>query len=492
MKPKEGLAGGLRILTWDAHSGIIRAKRVTAILAAAVFVSGGCATIDLVRSREAAMAAKVACSGVYVANRPYEHVLANDVLPIDQAVPFLSALSNATFVHAAERKSVSVRTGSPLASSGIAAYRDNLGCALLGAKWPETDPPLNCIPEHAALPDAEWPAGNRRSLYPRQGYETLYRAVRTHFEDGAGARAVVVVHHGRLVAEHYDSSLGLDQDSPLLGWSMAKTITGMLVGIEIGHQGVERSASDWIARWTAPDPRAQIKVKDLLEMRSGLEWSEGYAAPNSNVNVMLLGKANMSEYATESTLKHPPGKYWEYSSGTTNILQLILRHKIESTGSFQDYCQFPYRSLFHRIGAYSARLEADAAGTYVGSSYLYATPRDWARLGMLMLHLGKWPPSGEQILPSHWIDESLPKHRAGEHRYGWQTWGYLDDVDGAVYGQDLGLPEDAYHMRGHWGQSVTVVPSRDMIIIRLGWNVGTPYDAKSFVRSVLAAVGNEQ
>ena len=166
------------------------------------------------------------------------------------------------------------------------------------------------------------------------------------------------------------------------------------------------------------------------------------------------------------TLKHAPGTYWEYSSGTTNIIARVLR---QSFADEKEYLRYPRERLFEPIGMQSAVFEPDAAGIFIGSSYLYATARDWARLGLLYLQDGVW--QGKRLLPEDWVKYTLtPAPHAPDARYGAQVWLKLDQGP-ASKSRDVGeppFPEDAYYMLGHYGQTVAIVPSRDLVIVRLG------------------------
>jgi CubicO group peptidase (beta-lactamase class C family) len=294
-------------------------------------------------------------------------------------------------------------------------------------------------------------------------------------------RAVVIVYDGRIVGERYAPGLG--PDTPLLGWSMTKSVINALVGILVrqGRLALDHAAP--IREWQSPDdPRHAVTIEHLLRMSSGLRFDEDALAPITDTVHMLLAESDMAAYAIDTPLDDAPGSRWRYSSGTSVILARALRNVI---GDDRAYLEFPRRSLFDRIGMSSAVIETDAAGTFVGSSLMWATARDWARFGMLYLADGVW--SGERILPDGWVDYTrTPAPADPARRYGAHFW--LDVPDG-YRATAATLPRDAFHAAGHQGQFVTIVPSRNVVIVRLG---GTrhhdAWDQTAFVRDVLAAL----
>jgi hypothetical protein len=201
-------------------------------------------------------------------------------------------------------------------------------------------------------------------------------------------------------------------------------------------------------------------------MTSGLAFSEDYDSDDGDARQMLYIKGDKSGFAAAKDLKHTPGTYWDYSSGTTNIIARVLR---QSFSDEQEYLRYPRERLFEPLGMRSAVLEPDAAGVFIGSSYLYATARDWARLGLFYLQDGVW--QGRRLLPEDWVKYTVtPTPHAPDARYGAQVWLKLDQGP-ASDSPDLGeppFPEDAYYMLGHDGQTVAIVPSRDLVIVRLG------------------------
>jgi CubicO group peptidase (beta-lactamase class C family) len=176
---------------------------------------------------------------------------------------------------------------------------------------------------------------------------------------------------------------------------------------------------------------------------------------------MLFVRGDKAGFAAAKPLEHTPGTHWHYSGGTSNILAKILRQRFVDE---REYLRFPRERLFEPLGMRSAVLEPDETGNFVGSSFMYASARDWARLGLLFLRDGAW--GGRQLLPEGWVAYSLtPTQAAPEAQYGAHVW--LKLPDSPQLGEPP-LPEDAYYMLGYDEQVVTVVPSRDLVIVRLG------------------------
>jgi len=416
--------------------------------------------------------AKMLCSGVFVSGRQPEAVLAE--IQADDLAPLRyidGTVDRAAHTASADALGVLTRR---------ALFRPGVGCALL----------LN-------RPAASADDGQRvaAALVPRPTEEANGRddhgavrlrpvIARAFAEPDRNRRrrtlAVVVMQHGQLIAEQYADGIGID--TPLPGWSMAKSVMNALTGVLVGQRLLALDAPVPIQAWQqAGDARAAITLDHLLHMSSGLAFDEGMTGPRSDVVQMLFQQADTSAFAIDKTLRDRPGTHWDYSSGTTNILARVMRNVLPAS----EYSSFPRRALFDRIGMSSAVLETDAAGTFVGSSYMYATARDWARFGLLYVQDGVW--NGERILPEGWVKYSFsPAPADPAHHYGAHFW--LQVPDGYA-GADPHVPLPAFHAAGHEGQFVTIVPSRELVIVRLGLTrYGGAWDHAAFVRDVLAAL----
>ncbi len=350
-----------------------------------------------------------------------------------------------------------------------AIFRDGLGCTLvLGTTEAALREEARGLFDGAAPPaeDALWPEGERVDLDTLPAdvdAARLAAAVEGAFAEPDPSnlrrtRALVVVHGGRIVAERY--APGFTADMPLAGWSMTKTVTNALTGILVGRGALAITDTKLRPEWRGEgDPRGAISLDDLMRMSSGLAFSESYGSVLSDVTQMLFAIGDKAHFAADKPLAYPPGTDWSYSSGTSVIIAGILRQTFPEKRA---YLRLPHQALFEPLGMTSAVLMPDASGTFVGSSFLYATARDWARFGLLFLRDGVW--NGRRILPEGWVAYSLkPTADAPNGQYGAQVWLKLPAGSG-----EPPMPEDAYYMLGHDQQVVAVVPSRDLVIVRLG------------------------
>ena len=295
--------------------------------------------------------------------------------------------------------------------------------------------------------------------------------------------AVVVVQGGRLLVdrqggalEHFDKPpTPVSAATPLLGWSMAKSVLHAAVGILVDESRLDLDAPAPVPEWSAAgDPRSAITLRQLLAMRDGLDWVEDYVDDRvSDVIQMLFGdgQADVAHFAADRPLAAEPGARFNYSSGTSNIISGIVARTV---GQGQAYARFLEERLFAPIGMASAQIEFDASGTWVGSSYLRATGLDWARFGLLYLRNGVW--NGAPVLPAGWVDYA-------------RTMVSVDAEDGSPYGAHWwGLAGDTlglFWASGYEGQSITLCPPLDLVIVRLG---KTPLEDKANLVSWRAAM----
>jgi CubicO group peptidase (beta-lactamase class C family) len=388
---------------------------------------------------------KAVCSEVFVAGRDLKDVLARDFARIH---PIVSRAE----IRVDEANGIVRGSVFGVLGRAKAVHRSGYGCALVSEGRP-FDAPLN----QPAAASTDWSV----AIDP-----DLQKNVKALLSDAdrpapADIRAVLIIQNGVILAEDYPD--GFNRDVPMQSWSMAKSVTQAMTAIAIDQGLLSLTDNELMPDWTGDDPRAAITVADLLHMTDGLDFVEDYGDPKSDVTRMLFGSRNMGRAAAKAPLAHAPGTHWAYSSGTTNILSDVLRRAIERSG--QDYHTWVYTHLFGPIGMTSAVFETDAGGTFIGSSYLYATPRDWARLGQLYLNDGLW--EGRRILPEGTVDYAItPALPDSAPFYGAHWWLNQPLPDGQ---QRLpGLPNDAYFMGGHEVQRVIVIPSKNAVIVRLG------------------------
>lgn len=402
---------------------------------------------DLIRVGTA-YSAKIACSNRFIADRDPQSVLA-----IDVQAPGHPLLGYIRLSVDEERGEVVARLLG-LFGDGRAVHRPGLGCSVVpaGASLAEMQTP----PANAVTPDAQtlWPQGGRvdASQDPR-----LAAILDDESLTGPGMRAVVVVHDGRIVGERYAD--GFSAETPLLGWSMTKTVTAAIIGTLVRDERMALDQDELFEEWTI-DERASITLADLMAMSSGLEFNEDYGDV-TDVTRMLYLQPDMAGFASEKPLAGPVGETFNYSSGTTLMLSRLWQESFDDATAA---LAWPREALFDPLGMSSAVLELDARGTYAGSSYLYATARDWARFGEFLRLDGVW--QGEQILPEGYVGWMREQAPASDGVYGkgqvWLTG--PGDGDNASHG----VADDAYWLRGHDGQTVAVVPSQGLVVVRLG------------------------
>ncbi|CAN5754476.1 serine hydrolase [soil metagenome] len=333
-----------------------------------------------------------------------------------------------------------------------------------------------------------WPMGDKMTRTTDSSINAvqLNKAVESIFieKDTASpirTRAVVVVHNGNIVAEQYAD--GFTKDTKLIGWSMTKSITSALTGILVKEGKLKVDASAPVPEWkVANDLRSQITLKNILQQTTGLDFVEDYSG-SSDATKMLFQKAAMGTYTASHAAKDKPGAVFYYSSGNTNLLSRIIR---ETVGE-NDYHAFPYEQLLYKLGMYNTILEPDASGTFVGSSYSYGVARDWARFGLLYLNDGVY--NGVRLLPEGWVKQTVtPAEAAGMGEYGYQFWlnaGSKNDPSKRLYPH---CPTDMFLCDGYEGQHVFIIPSKNLVIVRLGLTQHGNFDADKFVSEIVAAV----
>lgn len=312
------------------------------------------------------------------------------------------------------------------------------------------------------------------TLFSEVDYSKLQKAVAVAFENNEiqKTRTLLVLYKGHLLTEKYAD--GFSKDTPILGWSMTKSVLATCFGI-LEHKG--KLETDWqapIAEWKN-DERKEITLNHLLRMQSGLEWNEDYATI-SDATKMLFLDSDMTLAQKDKKAIAKPTEIWNYSSGTTNLLSGILRQQFRTQ---QEYLDFPYASFIDKIGAHSMLIEADLKGNYVGSSYAWANTRDWARIGQLYLNNGSW--NGEQLFSEEWVNYIATPTQFSNGKYGAHFWlnsnGFYPDV-----------PRDLYSMNGFQGQYVFVIPSKELVVVRTGLAENPVFDVNRFLSSLIETI----
>ena len=434
--------------------------------------------------------AKYLCSSTFVSQRDPDTVFQEDVKPVNPLAHVIQ--------WEVDRDEWSVTASMFGKVPAKAVYREGCGCTLVRGVPEETvrkQTFYGADPENRSLrpdPGRPWPGGDGPAVDPVPlGVDSvkLEKALDAAFaEPGPDkvrkTRAVVVVYDGRLVAERY--APGFDADMPLLGWSMAKSVTNALVGILVREGALDIHRPAPVPEWQGPDdPRRAITLDLLLRMSSGLAFEERYDPLYDAVD-MLYGSSDFAAFAADKSLAFEPDATWSYSSGTANIIARIVRRAAEER--HDHYYDFLRRELFNRIGMTSALMEADSSGTFVGSSYCLATPRDWARFGLLYLQDGLW--GGERVLPAGWVAYSTtPTEKAPRGEYGALFWLNAGAPDNPANRLWPSAPRDTFAAKGYQEQAVIVIPSRKAVLVRFGaTSRRTAWDTDRFIADVVAAL----
>jgi CubicO group peptidase (beta-lactamase class C family) len=326
-------------------------------------------------------------------------------------------------------------------------------------------------PAGVAWPTETWPEGE---LAPGVDLGTLLDEVFDPEGPMAQTFAVVVVQSGRIVAERYGGALEhfdrpptpVSVESPLLSWSMAKSVLHAVVGLLVGDGKLDLDAPAAVREWAKPDDsRHAITLRQLLAMRDGLAFAEDYVDDAVSDTIHMLfgdGQADMAHFAADRPLAAPPGTRFNYSSGTSNIISGVVARTV---GPGESYARFLHTRLFGPLGMTSADPEFDEAGTWVASSYLRASARDYARFGLLYLRDGLW--DGVRILPAGWVDYgrtmvSIDETEDPPGPYGAHWLG--------VRGETLDTPNPlgTFRASGYEGQTITLCPALDLMVVRLG------------------------
>ena len=434
--------------------------------------------------------AKTLCSNVFIAQRNPETVFQEDIAPVH----FLFAITN--FEVNEQEKSVTSTAYGFFGTKAI--FREGCGCTVVNGiseaelrrqTFMNIELPSSAEKQQT---DLLWPTGDRLPVNKTAaGVDAarLNKALDAAFaepgpEKPRKTRAVVVVYDGQLIAERY--APGFDASRPLLGWSMSKSVTNALVGILVkkGKLDIQKPAA--VPEWqNDDDPRRAITLDQLLRMSSGLEFNEAYAPFSDAVN-MFYDSYDFAAYAAHKPLEVEPDTKFHYSSGTANIVARIVRRAAES--EFRDYYTFIYRELFARIGMRSVIFEPDPSGTFVGSSYVFATARDWARFGMLYLQEGVW--EGERLLPEGWVAyTTTPTPTAPQGEYGAMFWLNAGSESNPENRSWPSVSRDAYWASGFQEQRVIIIPSRKAVLVRLGnCSYRDAWNDEEFITGVLAAL----
>jgi len=415
-------------------------------------------------------AAKNLGSAVFIAGRQQK-----DVEAVDLNFSFIKFTKNSVNYN---DKSV---TSHFLWGSSKAIYRPGFGVTLLRGlteeKLRNSRYPGGVDPGYSQ-DTIKWPLGDvipvAETGIDKNKLSEISKKLITDNAYNGNAFAFMVIHKGFPVAEAYKPQF--NQKTRFLSWSMAKSFINAMVGILVRDGKLDVNKPADIEEWKT-DERNKITLKDLMQMQSGLKWNEDYGN-RSDVTLMLHLESDMGRYAYERQVAFPAGTHWYYSSGSTNIVSYLIRKQFAGDSL---YLAFANKELFNKIGIPDAVFEADPSGTRVGSSYLYATARDYARFALLYQNNGIF--NGERILPEGWVKYTTTAASDSKGGYGAYFW--------LNKGKALpSVPDDAFLCEGHDGQYICIIPSKELIVVELGYSPSSKggLELDRLLKDVLSAI----
>lgn len=434
---------------------------------------GGSDTERYGASAAAATRAIAICSGLWSGNQTMADIDAYS--PLSDA----DAASFETIIDDNERTvSITYADGMP---PRIVVWRPVLGCTQLpvGARMADRQ----YLPQVAAnvrapdLDEEDWPLGDRNATgsLPASQQSRIDEIVASAISGGYGGNSwgTVIVAGDRIVGEAY--AMGYDMHKGGQTHSAAKSMAATVVGVAVKQYGMDLMRPGPLAAWRRPgDPRGQITANHLLRMNSGL-YGEGNGSPQADI---YSNGATVEGRAATNILHTMPGERFVYNPPDTMLLMRSVRETINDDKTFW---ALPFTELFWKIGMTRTTPSSDWSGDFLMSGQTYSTARDFARFGLLYLHEGVF--NGEQILPENWhelVTTPTGAQPAGDGaRYGGQFW---------LHGPDQGLPTDVYGAQGGAGQYVMIVPDRDLVIVRRGYDAGTGFRLNPFLTDVIQAL----
>jgi CubicO group peptidase (beta-lactamase class C family) len=414
-------------------------------------------------------ASKSISSHYFIGNRDLEYTEAEDNL-----VPTLGMASSELLVSEKITKSNAFGL-----KKRTAIFREGVGTVLIPSDKKRENasfaqPNRNIIITNLAYPYGDLP--QKDTVFNNIDYKKLKEVVNNAFIDEDGdekkTRSALVIYKGQIIEEQYLD--GFDERSMILGWSMAKSITSAVIGVMVKEEKVSLDQKNLFEEWK-DDSRNDLSLANLLNMNSGLEWEEDYTKI-CDATKMLFLEADMTRSQLEKPITGIPNNSWNYSSGTSNLLSGFIRNQFDS---HQDYLDYWYEKVIDKIGMHSMIIETDYLGNYIGSSYAWATTRDWAKFGLLYLYNGNW--NGEQVIDPSWIDFTKKPTNGSDGVYGGHFWlnagGKFPDV-----------PRDMYSCNGFQGQRVWIIPSKDLVVVRTGLHEYPFFDINEFLSEIISTI----
>jgi CubicO group peptidase (beta-lactamase class C family) len=458
---------------------------ILAVLLAACLVAGAGFRVDRPLRMAVSVVAHDLCSKTFITGADPRQVFADSLAP-REGLRLVAAYLR--YDVDPERHEVRVRLGRIGLFRARAVFFPGLGCIVIhGAPPKELPSASQLMAAHsnatAILADIAGP----EVVDPQDA--KLRAALSGAFEESSGrpprrTKAVVVVHDGRVVAERYAAGYGVD--TPIIGFSMTKSMMNALVGILVMQGRIKITDPAPVAEWSQPDdPRHAITVEQLMRMTSGLDLDQENVGPANPSDQMLFLQRDMAGFARRRKLIAQPGTRFAYSDASTQIVSSVVR---AATGpAAVDAFEFADRELFAPLGMRHATVEVDATGTMIGGNYMFASARDWARLGLLYANDGIV--GDRRILPAGWIDYSTAPTLGSAYGAGFWTARGKGDLADAMHAFDL--PSDTFLASGNLGQRVLIIPSLHLVIVRLGDATEPTNDVRGLLqltRSVIDAV----
>ena len=414
------------------------------------------------------VASKNMASQVFIAHRAADSVVAFD--------------NNMPLVKLADAKLLQNNTEAEASVYGLmkrkTIYKQGVGAVLTNDEY--SAHAFSIVPNRVIKKDSlPFPYGNTGivdTIFGNVDYQILETALANAFARPSEqkTRTVLVVYKDHIIGERYLN--GFTKDTPMLGWSMTKSILATLYGI-LEYEGKTDvdSFKPFEDEIHMKNTKSNITINHLLRMQSGLAWEENYFEI-SDVTKMLFLSSDMTLGQRQNKVVAKPTEVWNYSSGTSNLLSGILR---EQFSTHQEYLDYPYTSLIDKIGMHSMLIETDLTGNFVGSSYAWATTRDWAKFGLLYLNKGVW--NGERLFAEKWVDYITEPTAHSNGTYGAHFWLNAE-------GKYPDVPMDMYSANGFQGQHVFIIPSKDLVVVRTGLAEEPDFNINKFLKEVVSAL----
>lgn len=404
------------------------------------------------------------CSRTERSGEAATHVLTHYIEPKVAPLPWVWSVAREA------GKRVSVSTWLPfMKHERVAIAREGLGCTVIAPGSTEVEVRAQPFKAAPTLPEdtRPWPLGEGKAETTLLDSAIKTRidehATRLFGEDGRDlsahwhTTALLIARNGHLIYERYGQNYTREQ--PQLGWSMTKTLTALIAGTLAARGTLSLDEPVGLTQWNGT-PKAEITWRALLNMAPGLAWFEGYGGA-SDATTMLFSEPNQGAWAADRPLTSKPGTVFNYSTGFSNIAMLRMRQLLG--GQHQAIYDHYQSALFAPLGIRNGVIEPDASGTPVGGARGFLRPVDWLRLGQLVEQGGAW--NGDQVVPQDWIAFMTAASPASTS-YGGSMW--LPDSDHVAPEVRAKLPKDLAFFAGHQGQFVIVVPSQNLVVLRMG------------------------